>query len=142
MNELVLDASVTMCWLLGDGSAASRTYASKVLDAMMSEDTRAVVPAIWSLEVANVIGRAEAQGLLLEAQSGAFLEMLGGLDIDMDADTALRAFSGTLALARRYGLSAHDAAYMELSLRTGAPLATLDQALQKAAQRAGIKRFT
>jgi predicted nucleic acid-binding protein len=49
--------------------------------------------------------------------------------------------SETLNLARRYKLSAYDAAYLELALRKGLPLATLDADLEKAAKKAGVKRF-
>ncbi len=139
--NFVLDASVAMCWLLGDGTASARNYAMSVLEAMKAEDSRAVVPVVWNLEVANVIARAEQKGLLVEAQSEAFIEMLAGLDIDIDSDTVATALSDTLQVARRYRLSAYDASYMELSLRSGIPLATLDQDLNKAARRAGIKRF-
>jgi len=139
--NFVLDASVAMSWLLGDGVATARGYAMGVLEAMKSEDNRAIVPVVWNLEVANVIAKAEQNGLLVEAQSEAFLEMLSGLDIDVDSDTVATALSDTLQIARRYRLSAYDASYMELSLRSGISLATLDQDLHKAARRAGIKRF-
>jgi predicted nucleic acid-binding protein len=139
--NFVLDASVAMSWLLGDGVATTRAYAMGVLEAMKSEDNRAIVPVVWNLEVANVIAKAEQKGLLVEAQSEAFLEMLSGLDIDVDSDTVATALSDTLQIARRYRLSAYNASYMELSLRAGMPLATLDQDLNKAARRAGIKRF-
>jgi len=139
--NFVLDASVAMSWLLGDGVATARAYAMGVLEAMKSEDNRAIVPVVWNLEVANVIAKAEQNGLLVEAQSEAFLEMLSGLDIDVDSDTVATALSDTLQIARRYRLSAYDASYMELSLRSGISLATLDQDLHKAARRAGIKRF-
>ncbi len=139
--NFVLDASVALCWLMGDGVATARAYAMGVLEAMKSEDNRAIVPVVWNLEVANVIAKAEQNGLLVEAQSEAFLEMLSGLDIDVDSDTVATALSDTLQIARRYRLSAYDASYMELSLRSGISLATLDQDLNKAARRAGIKRF-
>lgn len=139
--NFVLDASVALCWLMGDGVATARAYAMGVLEAMKSEDNRAIVPVVWNLEVANVIAKAEQKGLLVEAQSEAFLEMLSGLDIDVDSDTVATALSDTLQIARRYRLSAYDASYMELSLRSGISLATLDQDLNKAARRAGIKRF-
>ena len=139
--NFVLDASVALCWLMGDGVATARAYAMGVLEAMKSEDNRAIVPVVWNLEVANVIAKAEQKGLLVEAQSEAFLEMLSGLDIDVDSDTVATALSDTLQIARRYRLSAYDASYMELSLRAGIPLAALDQDLNKAARRAGIKRF-
>jgi predicted nucleic acid-binding protein len=63
------------------------------------------------------------------------------VDIVVDAATIAHALSGTLQLARRYKLSAYDASYLELALRLGLPLATLDEDLQKAAKKAGIKKF-
>lgn len=137
--SFVLDNSVTMRWFFGDGKPQKLAYAGKILDAM--KKTSAHVPATWALEVANVIAGAEAKGLVTEARSQAFLEMLEGVDIEVDAATSAHALSGTLQLARRYKLSAYDASYLELALRLGMPLATLDEDLQKAAKKAGVKKF-
>lgn len=138
--SFVLDNSVTMRWFFGDGKPKELAYAGKVLDAM--KHTNAIVPVIWGLEVANVIARAEAKGLVTEARSAAFLEMLEGVDIGVDAATFAHALSDTLQLARRYKLSAYDASYLELALRSGVPLATLDEDLRKSAKTAGVKQFT
>ena len=137
--SFVLDNSVTMRWFFGDGKPQELAYAGKVLDAM--KKTNAHVPVTWGLEVANVIARAEAKDLVTEARSGAFLEMLEGVDIEVDAATFAHALSDTLQLARRHKLSAYDASYLELALRLGLPLATLDEDLQKAAKKAGVKKF-
>jgi predicted nucleic acid-binding protein len=137
--SFVLDNSVTMRWFFGDGKPQELAYARKVLDAMKKASAR--VPATWGLELANVIARAEAKGLVTEARSEAFLEMLEGVEIEVDTATFSHALSGTLQLARRYKLSAYDASYLELALRLGAPLATLDADLQNAAKKAGVKRF-
>jgi predicted nucleic acid-binding protein len=137
--SFVLDASVTMRWFFGDGKPKELAYAGKVLDGM--KDANALVPATWGLEVANVIAKAEAKGLVTEARSGAFLEMLEGVDVEVDAATFAHALSDTLQLARRYRLSAYDASYLELALRLGIPLATLDEDLQRAAREAGVKKF-
>ena len=134
-----MDNSVTMRWFFGDGKPQELAYASKVLDAI--KKTSPHVPAIWGLEVANVIAKAEAKAMVTEARSGAFLEMLEGVDIKVDVATFAHALSDTLQLARRYKLSAYDASYLELALRLGMPLATLDEDLQKAAKKAGVKKF-
>jgi len=134
-----LDNSVTMRWFFGDGKPQELAYAGKVLDAM--KKTSAFVPVTWGLEVANVIAKAEAKALVTEARSGAFLEMLEGVDIEVDTATSAHALSDTLQLARRYKLSAYDASYLELALRQGIALAALDEDLQKAAKKAGVKKF-
>ena len=137
--SFVLDNSVTMHWFFGDGKPHELAYAGKVLDAMKKD--AALVPVTWGLEVANVIARAEAKALVTEARSGTFLEMLEGVDIKVDAATFAHALSDTLQLARRYKLSAYDASYLELALRLGLPLATLDEELQKAAKKAGVRKL-
>ena len=139
--KLVLDASVTLAWLLADGKTADQRYALAVLDAMKVPETVAEVPVTWGLEVANVLARGEGKGIITEAQSEAFLEMLAGIQINPDAATFPRSLTEILQLARRYRLSSYDASYLELSLRAGLPLATLDADLQKAAKKAGTKRF-
>ena len=137
--NFVLDNSVTMRWFFGDGKPQELAYAGKVLDGM--KKTSAIVPVTWGLEVANVIAKAEAKGLVTEARGGAFLEMLEGIDIEVDMATFHHALTDTLQLARRYNLSAYDASYLELALRLGLSLATLDEDLQKAAKKAGVKKF-
>ena len=137
--NFVMDNSVTMRWFFGDGKPQEIAYAGKVLDAM--KKTSAHVPATWGLEIANVIAKAEAKGFVTEARSGAFLEMLEGVDIEVDTATFAHALSDILQLARRYKLSSYDASYLELALRLGMPLATLDKDLQKAAKKAGVKKF-
>lgn len=140
--NFVLDASVTMSWLLADAKPADQRYAASVLAGLAENDIAAGVPVTWGLEIANVVARTEARGLVTEAQSEAFLEMLAGIRIRADAATFPRALVETLSLARRYALSSYDASYLELALRLGLPLATLDSALLKAARKAGISRFT
>ncbi|MEO8198238.1 MAG: type II toxin-antitoxin system VapC family toxin [Thermoanaerobaculia bacterium] len=137
--SFVLDNSVTMRWFFGDGTPRDLAYASRILDAMKADE--AVVPGLWSLEVANVLAHAESTGLVSEARSETFIGMLQQLDISVDSATSAQALAATLQLARRHKLSAYDAAYLELALRTGLALATLDEKLSKAARKAGVKRF-
>ena len=139
--NFVLDASVTMAWLLGDAKPADRNYAHSVLNALKNPGTRAEVPVTWALEVANVIARGESKRLINEAQSEAFLEMLSRAPVQPDHATFTTALSDTLQLARRYRLSSYDASYLELALRNALPLATLDADLNRAARKAGVMRF-
>ena len=137
--SFVLDSSVSMRWLFGDGRPQDIGYASSVLVAM--ENVSAIVPVTWGLEVANVIARAESRDLMTEARSQTFLDMLKRAAIEVDMATFAYALSDTLQLMRRYRLSAYDASYLELALRLDLPLATLDENLQKAMTKAGVKKF-
>ena len=137
--SFVLDNSVAMCWLLHDGRHADVSYALKVLEALKTSS--AMVPGLWALEAANVIAKAESKKFVAESRTQAFVSTLMRLPIHTDNATAAHALSETLNLARRYKLSAYDAAYLELALRMGLPLASLDTALEKAARKAGVKRF-
>lgn len=136
--RFVLDNSVVMRWLLQDGSDDRPTYARKVLELLMQEDSEAIVPGIWSLEVANVIVKVQAKALVSEAQSAAFVGLLQDMAISCDTRTAERALGDTLQLARRFKLSSYDASYLELALREGLALATLDGSLRDAMQQTGV----
>jgi len=137
--RFVLDNSVTMRWLFGDGSPSDQTYAKQVLASI--PEASVLVPGVWSLEVANGIARAEKKFGLTEARSAEFVHALQQMHIQVDSETSVHAMGDTLQLARRYNVSAYDAAYLELALREGLPLATLDEGLIKAVKKAGAKRF-
>lgn len=135
--RFVLDNSVVMRWLLEDGSAERLAYADKVL--VLLEQAEALVPGIWSLEAANVILKSQAKGRVSDARVAEFLGLLHTMPISTDTSTASRALGDTLHLARRFNLSSYDAAYLELALREGLPLATLDGDLRDAlAQTGGV----
>ena len=130
--RFVLDNSVVMRWLLKDGSDKRLAYAARVLELLTQDTGEAVVPGIWPLEVANVLVNAQARGLVSEARATAFAGLLQEMTITLDPSIASRALGDTLQLARRFKLSSFDAAYLELALREGLPLATLDADLQSA----------
>ena len=87
----VLDASITLTWLLKDAGEQSGAYAFDVLKQIRSAGTEIYVPATWGLEIANGIARSEAKGTVTEAQSGGFLAMLSELPITVDGSTAAHA---------------------------------------------------
>ena len=137
--SFVLDASVALLWLVPESNPAGVEYASATLKAL--KESQAIVPSLLALEAANVVAKVESRGLVAEADSQRFIALLGRLNIVTDPATAAHALGDTLNLARRYKLSAYDAAYLELALRAGLPLATLDANLVKAATRAGVPIF-
>jgi predicted nucleic acid-binding protein len=135
--RFVLDNSVVMRWLLQDGDTSRMDYAAKVLGVLAQESGEALVPGIWSLEVANVLVKAQAKGAVSEARATAFVGLLQEMFITPDTSTFERALGDTLQLARRFKLSSYDASYLELAMREGVPLATLDGDLRKAVEQTG-----
>jgi predicted nucleic acid-binding protein len=133
LSRLVLDASVTLAWAFEDQTTR---YSEGVLERLAAGE--AVVPAVWPLEVANALVSAERRGKLTRAKTTGFLLAFQGLAIVIDADGPSRAFTEVLSLAREHRLSAYDASYLDLALRAGVPLATLDQDLRKAAEALGV----
>jgi predicted nucleic acid-binding protein len=100
-----------------------------------------MVPAIWPLEVGNVLLAAERQTRLKEADSARFITLLGALPIVVEEFTHERALGAVLSVGREYDLSSYDAAYLELAMRTGTPLATRDSALRTACAKSGVALF-
>jgi predicted nucleic acid-binding protein len=92
------------------------------------------------LELTNVIVRAERRNDLARADADEFLNIVKALEIVIDDETSSRMIE-TLAIARQFGTTAYDAAYLELARRRNLPLATLDRDLLRAAKRAGVRRY-
>lgn len=135
-DGFVLDCSVTMAWCFDDEATP---YTNGVRDSLA--DTRAVVPTLWPVEVANVAIVGERRKRLDEARSARFLALLSGLPIEVDGETAARAWTDTMHLARAHNLSVYDATYLELAIRLGLPLACLDGKLKTAAQAVGVPLY-
>ena len=134
MNRFVLDCSVTMAWCFED---EADPRADALLDAMPS--ATAYVPGVWALEVANVLLVAQRRGRLNEADATTFVSHIQEMSIEEEPVPASEVLNKILSLAGRYGLSAYDAAYLELAMRLRIPLATLDTKLAHAAEAAGVK---
>ncbi|MCI5180816.1 MAG: PIN domain-containing protein [Candidatus Electrothrix sp. AW3_4] len=136
MADFVLDNSVVMSWCFAD---EEDDYADSVLTAL--ETMTAAVPAIWPLEVANVLLVAERRKRLAKSDSIRFLELLGELHIEVIQEAPQRMTSEIMALAREQQLSSYDASYLDLATRKGLPLATLDARLRKAGENIGVALF-
>lgn len=134
---LVVDCSVTMAWCFEDEVTP---YAEAVLDRLRDEE--AVVPAIWPLEVANVLLVAERHQRIREAQTVRFTQLLQSLPITIEGESLPGALGAILSLGRECGLSAYDAAYLEVAARRGLAFATQDKRLIAAARRLGVPLFT
>ena len=136
MTGIVVDASTALAWCFPDEAS---DYADGVLVAL--EGKTILVPAVWGLEIANAVLAGERKKRLRQPEIRRFTTLLENLSLFQDMQPVAEHVSNVLPLAREYSLSAYDAAYLELSMRHGAPLATLDVKLQKAAVRAGINIF-
>lgn len=133
---MILDASVTLAFCLPD----QRTpYILSVVESVGPGRCR--VPAIWGLEVANVLAMCRRRGSITEHQFTSALDWLRLLPVDIDPADRQTQLGNTLRLAREHGLTAYDASYLELAQRLGMPLATLDQDLVRAAGAAGVELF-
>jgi predicted nucleic acid-binding protein len=133
-KRLVLDASVAVAWCFSDKGTA---YTEAILD-LLADGGEAVAPAIWPFEVANAVLMGERRKRITPAQATAVLQRIGDLPVTLDPVRIDRAFGSTLLLARNEQLTEYDAAYIELALREGLPLATLDDRLRRAARNSGI----
>ena len=139
MTAFVLDNSVAMRWLLASNKASDQRYAELVLKSLV--DAEVLVPNLWHLEVANVLLSATNRKEIEVSEVERFTAQLENLPITVDTLTANQVFGHTISLARAYRLSSYDAAYLELALREGLPLASLDKDLLKAAKRSDIEIY-
>lgn len=132
--SFVLDASVTLAWCFADESTAETIALLETL-----ETKSAYVPQLWSLEVGNILIAAERRQRISYANIAEFLALLESLTIKVDENTALRGFHEILSCAYSAKLTTYEAAYLELAMRLGLPLATKDIQLQKAAKIMGVQ---
>lgn len=130
---VVIDASAAACWCFSD-------EASPQSDALFTDvlSNGAVVPALWHLEIGNMLRQAERRKRISEAVSQRQLSLLSQLPIKIDDDTARHAWLTTIGLARTHALTVYDAAYLDLALRRSVPLASKDDALLRAAEACGV----
>lgn len=134
--SFVLDASVALGWAFEDEASDMSRAALRAL-----RTRNAAVPGIWPYEVANVLVMAGRRGRLSPAAAAEFTHLLAELPIEIEAVNSAAIWDAVPALAREYGLTAYDAAYLELAMRHGAELATADRALSAAAASAGVRLF-
>ena len=132
-EEFVLDCSATLPWIF----ASEATPATERLLNQVSGGAKAWVPTLWHLELGNVLLGAQRRGRIDRAGIEKAFSSLAAYEIEVDLETAALAWSKTFALAESFGLTMYDAAYLELALRKGLPLASLDKPLRAAMQKAG-----
>ena len=128
----VLDNSVVTGWYLPDQATSyCQTIATRL------ESDKALVPSLWQHELTNVLKTACTRGTLSLDTAREILDTLSTLPIEVDANPG-PGQRQLFELAMRYKLSSYDAAYLELAMRHGLPIATQDAQLKDAAFAAGV----
>ena len=128
---MVVDASIAIAWVHPDQA----TPATDALLAAIGEGTKVVVPALWPVEMANVLLVLERRRKLRADERATALAALRDLSCSVDHEMSALAFTDLSLLARELSLSVYDAAYLELALRLNVPLACKDGALRTAARK-------
>jgi predicted nucleic acid-binding protein len=134
MSRLVIDASITLSWLLPD-EADDDTLGVRG-EILTAESVW--VPAHWKLEVANSLWMAERRKRLDSVGVAEAVTLFSQLPVAIDPETNVRAGTDTLNMARQHGISVYDAAYLELASRRGAALGSLDRTLRSVAKKLGV----
>ena len=129
----IVDASIAIAWCFDDETSA---VADIALDRLASEG--AVAPAHWPLEVANALRTAERRRRLASSDLARLRALLAALPVELAPVELTTAIHGVLEVAREQGLTAYDAAYLDLAAARGLPLATVDERLRQACDRSGV----
>ena len=133
--NFVLDSSLTMAFVLQD-EATSDT--DKILDSL-GQGGKAFTPALWRWEVGNVLLVAERRRRITQAETQRHLTLLQALPVELEENALRESWNATILLARRHQLTLYDAAYLEIAMRLGLSLGSLDTDLRKAAKSEGVK---
>jgi len=132
MAAFVIDASATLPWCFADEA----TPATNQLLTRLRTGDEAIVPPRWPLEVVNALLIAIRRERISVKDAQQFLDDLEVLPIQIDTADRNSLRKRVFQLAKQSGLTAYDAAYLELAVRKSLPLATLDGQLREAAREA------
>jgi len=127
--RVVVDASIILAGVLEETDARIEPTGRHI------REEGAFAPALWWFEMRNGLIVSERRKRVTEAMTAQFLSEISSLPISIDRSPDEVVI---ITLARRHRLTVYDAAYLELALREGVPLATLDGALAAAARAEGV----
>ncbi|MEO7244153.1 MAG: type II toxin-antitoxin system VapC family toxin [Rubrivivax sp.] len=130
-SGLVVDASVSAAWLLPDEATP---YTESLLQA--TADREVWVPALWLLEMGNLLISAQRRKRIDAAKRRELVMAASALRLRVDREPVSMAAMDEVAASR--GLSAYDAAYLELAIRRSLPMATQDAAMRKAMKASSV----
>ncbi len=135
MSRFVLDASVVLTWCFPDENAATARHVA----GMFKQGDTAVAPSFWPHEVLNALLGGEKRKRISKELVRSFLDDLATLPIVLEQFPAAVVFDKIQRLSREHGLTTYDAAYLDLALDSGLPLATLDADLVRACKKARVR---
>ena len=132
MSRFVVDASVVLTWCFPDENDAREQHVA----GLFKQGDTATAPSFWPHEVLNALLVGEKRKRISKELVRSFLDDLAALPIGLEQFPAGVIFDRIQHLSREYGLTAYDAAYLDLALDSGLPLATLDEDLVRACKKA------
>jgi predicted nucleic acid-binding protein len=132
VSRFVLDASIVLTWCFPDENAAMAQHVA----GMFKRGDTAVAPSFWPHEVLNALLVGEKRKRISRELVRSFLDDLATLPVVLEQFPAAIVFDRIQHLSREHGLTAYDAAYLDLALDSGLPLATLDEDLVRACKKA------
>jgi len=132
VSRFVIDASVVLTWCFPDENTP---LAQHVAGLFQRGDT-AIAPPFWPHEVLNALLIGEKRKRISKALVRSFLDELVMLPIVLEQFPAAAVFDRIQRLGRDHGLTAYDAAYLDLAVDSGLALATLDDDLARACRKA------
>jgi predicted nucleic acid-binding protein len=135
VTRFVLDASIVLTWCFPDEESRK---AEEISERIALGD-RPAVTSFWRHEVLNALLMGEKRKRLTSELIKTFIEDLARLPVEVDAPDSTTVFQVTQGLCRKHGLTAYDAAYLELAMRNRVALTTADVALERAARAEGIE---
>jgi predicted nucleic acid-binding protein len=131
---VVVDASVVIGATSPDeGSPNALSLLARAFEA------GAISPALFAYEVENVLLVKERRQAFSSSDRQRTSDVIASLPIDIRAVDPERVRNRIASLATRTGLSVYDAAYLDLAIEIGAPLATLDRRLSASARAEGVE---
>ncbi len=126
---------MALSWVLPDEVSAKTQAIRSDIEAGL----KVFIPYHWTLEIANALWMAERRKRISPADTAAALAAFKRIPMETDTETGQRAGGETMAIARQHALSVYDAAYVELALRQGASLASLDETMRGAARKLKVR---
>ena len=135
MNNFILDCSVYMSWCFNEETIKA---SSKILNSITKKGI--IVPSLWVYEVTNTLTVSVRRKKLTVADAHDLINNIQLLPIEFDKPT-IENMSNIFNIANEHKLSAYDAAYIELALRTNTQIASFDKEVIKVSGKLGIKIF-